>query len=268
MAWSADRSELRLGPPEVFEPTRGERVDAFEVSRDGRWMVAGTRKAYLAFDPEAPGELVRTHSSIQPGHRAYVSPDGRLAASIAGSQSARIQIWNARTGAPVTNLAIPDSRQLAFSPDGRWLACSADGETTLWRTADWSRGHRIAHSPEAPGRARAAFSPDSRIIAVVVSVQATRLVRVETGEELGTLPADRMVNWLTFSPGGDRLAVACEPGYFQLWDLRHLREQLEGMNLDWPAPALPPSPASTKPVRVTVISKASKPSTTEGAASH
>jgi hypothetical protein len=27
-----------------------------------------------------------------------------------------------------------------------------------------------------------------------------------------------MVNQLAFSPGGDRLAVACEPGCFPLWD--------------------------------------------------
>ena len=40
MAWSADHSELRLGPPAILEPTRGQVVTFFELSRDGRWMVA------------------------------------------------------------------------------------------------------------------------------------------------------------------------------------------------------------------------------------
>ena len=52
MAWSADHSELRLGPPAILEPTRGQLVELFELSRDGQWMVAATQQAFLSFDPE------------------------------------------------------------------------------------------------------------------------------------------------------------------------------------------------------------------------
>ena len=111
----------------------------------------------------------------------------------------------------------------------------------------------------APDRYHVTFSADSRVAAFSVSDHETRLIVVETGEEFATLPTGRMLNSLAFSPAGDRLVAACEPGYFQLWDLRHLREQLAGMKLDWPGPPLPSGSTTTKPVRVTVISKASPP---------
>jgi WD40 repeat protein len=251
--WSADHAELRIGPPEILEPTRGQRIDAFEVSRDGHWLLASTKKTFLAFNPDQTAEAIRTGPPIEPGHTPHLSPDGRIAASVAGSPRARVQIWSPRTGDLVTNLAVRTARDLAFSPDGRWLACAAEDATTIWQTADWSQRHRIPHPPETPGRYHVAFSPDGRVVAITVSEQATRLVLLETGEELGTLPTDRMLNSLAFSPAGDRLAAACEPGYFQLWDLHHLREQLAGMRLDWPGPPLSPRHAAGKPARVTVV---------------
>jgi WD40 repeat protein len=250
---------LRVGPPEILAPTRGQRIEAFETSRDGRWLVAVTRKAFLVFDPEKPGEAVRAESAVEPGHYPHLSPDGQIAASIATSQRFRVQVWNARNGALLTNLPIVNARHLAFSPDGRWLACAATDATTLWRTADWTPRHRFPHPPEAPGRNNVAFSPDGRVMAASVSDQSTRLTLVETGEELGTLPTDRMVNSLAFNPGGDCLVAACEPGYFQFWNLRYLRAQLAGMKLDWPGPPLPAQSAARNPTRVTVVLRTSEP---------
>ena len=257
MAWSADHSELRLGPPTILEPTRGQHVNYFELSRDGQWMVAATEKTLLSFDPEKSAEAIRADAGIQPDDRTYLSTDGRLAASRASSKAARIQIWNPRTGMLLTNLPGRLVEQAAFSPDGRWLACSADDATTFWRTEDWSPRRHIPKALE--GRCRVAFSPDGRVAALNVSDREIRLTVVETGEELATLPTSRMLTSLAFSPGGDRLAVVLEPGYFQLWNLRQLREELAAMNLDWPSPPLPGGPTATKLSRVTVISEPSLP---------
>ena len=51
---------------------------------------------------------------------------------------------------------------------------------------------------------------------------------------------------LAFSPTGDRLVIAHQPGYVQWWDLRRVREQLASLNLDWDMPPYPPEqPALT-----------------------
>jgi len=255
MGWSADRTELRIGPPEILGPTRGQKVGSFDLSRDGQWLVASTKKAYLGFNPERDDEVVRSSGPLTLDYVPHLSPDGRVAASIAGSRRTRIQLWNSRTGVLLTNLPISQPNELAFSPDGRWLACGAVDATTFWQTSDWSLRWRIPHPTEAPDRYRVTFSADSRVAAFSASDHETRLIVVETGEEFATLPTGRMLNSLAFSPTGDRLVAACEPGYFQLWDLRHLREQLAGMKLDWPGPPLPSGSTTTKPVRVTVLTR-------------
>lgn len=258
MTWSADRSALRLGPPAILEPTRGQSVGLFELSRDGQWLVAGTEQTFHGFDPRQSTEAIRNDPRIQPGNRPYLSRDGHLAASVAG-KNLQIQIWNPRTGLLLTNLPGGQMREAAFSPDGRWLACSADDATTFWRTEDWSLHHRYPQSLEASGRGRLAFSPDGRLAALSVADGEIRLVVVETDEELATLPTGHLLNWLAFSPGGDRLAAVLESGYFQLWVLRQLREELAALDLDWPDAPLPPERIAIGRVRVTVALQSSNP---------
>ncbi|MCI0536529.1 MAG: protein kinase [Verrucomicrobiales bacterium] len=258
MAWSADHAELRLGPPAILEPTRAQAIEFFELSRDGQWMVAATKERFLGFDPEKSDEAIRIDARIQPGYRPYLSPDGHLAASRVNSRTASIQIWNPRTGILITNLPGHQLQDAAFSPDGRWLACAAADATTFWRTEDWSPRHRIPQMREATGRGHVAFSSDGRVAAFNVADSETRLMVVETGEELATLPTGRLLNSLAFSPGGNRLAVVLEPGYFQLWNLRQLRQELAALNLDWPGTPLPPDRSATGKLHITVIPDAAR----------
>ena len=146
-----------------------------------------------------------------------------------------------------------------FSPDGRWLACGTEEATTFWSTEDWSPRRQIPKALEAAGRGRVAFSPDGHVAALNVSDREIRLTMVETGEELATLPTDRLLTTLAFSPGGDRLVAVLEPGYFQLWNLRQLRKDLAAMNLDWPDVPLPPDRSATGKLRITVVLESSKP---------
>jgi WD40 repeat protein len=159
----------------------------------------------------------------------------------------------------LTHLPARQLQDAAFSPDGRWLACAAGDATTFWRTEDWSPQHCIPPALEAPGRCRVAFSPDGRVAALNVSDREIRLTAVETGEELATLPTGRLLTSLAFSPGGDRLAAVLQPGYFQLWNLRQLREDLAAMNLDWLDAPLPPDRSATEKLRITVVLESSKP---------
>src|SRR5678815_5954455 len=186
------------------------------------------------------------------------SPDGRLAASIAAG-NVQTQIWNPRTGMVLTNLPTYQVQEVAFSPDGRWLACCAVDATTFWWTEDWSLRRHIPIALEGATHYRVAFSPDGRIAAFSASDHEIRLVVVQTGEELATLPSSRLLTCLAFSPDGDQLATVSEPGYFQLWNLRKLREELAAINLDWPDIPLPPDRNATGKLHITVSLGASEP---------
>ena len=207
-------------------------------------------ESFLSFDPEKSAEPIRADAGIQPNTRPHLSPDGRLAASIAPNL---IHIWNPRTGMLLTNLSAHLAQGVAFSPDGRWLACGAQDATTFWKMKDWSPWLRIPHAPDSSAHHHLTFSPDGRVAALSVSDYEIRLIVVETGDELATLPTGHLLNWLAFSPGGDRLAAACEPGYFQLWNLRQLRTDLAAMNLDWPDTPLPPERNALGKIHVTVV---------------
>jgi WD40 repeat protein len=259
MTWSADRSELRLGAPERLEPTRGLPVSWVELSHDGRWLVAQAKHTVVTLRTDAPFERARFEQSLRLSRPPRISPDGRWVATVTPALD-RIQIWNGRTGRVETNLAIPGTWQCAFSPDGRWLAFSQQDSTAALETANWSLSWRFSH-PSENVRRPLAFSPDGRILAVFVSEQAVQFLRSDTGEAMASLPAGRMTTGLCFSPKGDRLAVGSEPGYFHLWDLRQVREQLATLHLDWDLPPYPPEPlARTSPLRVIVHTDAAAPS--------
>lgn len=250
--WSADRSELHLGPPTVLEPTRGLPVFAIGQSDDGRRLVAHTQTSIIAFGTNPSSEGIRSTANIDVGTVADVSPDGTWIATIPQSRKS-LQILDGLTASLVTNLPTRKVWHAWFSPNGRWLAYSQDDSTCVVATADWSLLRRFEHTSQDIV-CRSAFSPDGRILAFFVSNQEVRLVKFETGEELATLPKSRMATGLWFSPKGDRLAIVHEPGYLHLWDLRRLREHLASLELDWNLPPYPPAPPAIKspPPRVVI----------------
>jgi WD40 repeat protein len=263
--WSPDRSEVHVGPPEVLAPTRGVKIEVVEVSPDGQWLIAMNRQkngTVVNIQLVPPFEVVPMDKSLCPCFHLDFSTDGRWAASIARSLDA-LQIWNARTGRLMTNIPSLGAFQCAFSSDGKWLACGQNDSTTIWNTTTWSLHHRIPHPPH-DGRKVVTFSPDGRVLAIFNSnAQKVQLRRLETGEELASFPVGFVSTALRFNARGDRLAVANERGYVQLWDLRRLREQLASLQLDWDMPPYPPAESSGTNRRVRLIVHPNAPSATK-----
>jgi WD40 repeat protein len=142
-----------------------------------------------------------------------------------------VKVWDAATGAPRAALAGGGLLfNVAFSPDGRWLAVAgADGVAVH----DWSAGRVLVrlggHRSEVTA---VAFSPDGRRLAsagiddgLVHVWDCTRWGGGGRPQPLHTLAAPALVCDLAFSPDGKRLAAAARD-QVQMWDAETAEEVL------------------------------------------
>jgi serine/threonine protein kinase/WD40 repeat protein len=211
-----------------------------------------TEGVVLLLDPQHPNQAVRL-----PG----LAGSRNIAFSANEHWAAVTTWWNPPDKLPIADVqsrtvvwTYPVNTEGAFSPDSRWLVTGGDA-CRIWKTGAWqSEPERIIESPPGLGRVNhAVFAPDGIMLAIAYEARVVRLVNVQTGQELGTLPAPDFfaVDHLCFSPDGSRLACKMEQGV-QLWDLRHIRAQLADMGLDWDMPPYPPE-APRSPVNIRVL---------------
>lgn len=166
------------------------------------------RRREPADEPPAGGatvvEIVPTLAS------ATRSADGRLVAAPGAPGSRTIRLLEVPSGRERMALDVPGGGidQLAFSPDAR-LAVLTLGRVDVWDTRTGERIHRLA-LPEAPGgeyrRARAAFSPDGRLLAVATRSAAVVVWDVVSGTPISHWYGFRATS-VGFAPHGDRLAM-------------------------------------------------------------
>jgi WD40 repeat protein len=160
-----------------------------------------------------------------------LSPDGKTLA-FGGAQSAvrlidleaqppREQTW--KQHGPETIV-----RSLAFSPDGKLLACAREnGSMHLW---DVAGGTELRSLPRPDmWVAQIAFSPDGTLLAAAGQVNkdaVVRLWKVATGQLLFTShTTDGFMAWcVAFSPDGKTLAAGLESGEVRLFDVDMTRE--------------------------------------------
>jgi WD40 repeat protein len=145
------------------------------------------------------------------------------------------QVWRVRDSARVADLSADDGSGVMFSPDGKWLM-TTNPPCRLWAVGKWLEARRPI------GGTGFGFSPDSRMVVVQDASRAIRLVVTESGRTLARLdsPDSCGVAWATFSPDGSRLVVTTNEGpAVHIWELRAIRRKLVEMGLDWDAPAFP-----------------------------
>ncbi|MFJ7628233.1 WD40 repeat domain-containing serine/threonine protein kinase [Streptomyces sp. NPDC097595] len=96
------------------------------------------------------------------------SPDGKTLAT--GGPQADVRLWDVATGRLKATVAnrLAEPRDLAFSPDGRSLAVTADGGVLLWNLADRKPSALLTDDDTGYGDdeiRELSFSPDGRYLA-------------------------------------------------------------------------------------------------------
>ena len=147
-------------------------------------------------------------------------PDGATLAALDGSGGATV--LNAATGAVVARLRVGashDTKALAYSPDGRWLAvAAADRKTVCVFDA-----HTYELSAQFPGNdvviCAVTFSNDSSRLASCGSDHTVRVWQIDGGACQVLRGHTDNVFAVAFHPDGTRLASAGRDRAVWLWDL-------------------------------------------------
>ena len=150
---------------------------AVTFSADSRWLAAGgtarSISVWAVDDPETAPEALVFHGLAAAVRGIAFSPDGTAIAANACPGIARRWTFNGRAGGSLPHL-LPagrfDVRQIAASPDGRWIAAAcrsrsldtSEGYITLASTDGRLAADITAHGPCAMD---AAFSRDGRGLA-------------------------------------------------------------------------------------------------------
>jgi len=106
---------------------------------------------------------------------------------------------------------------VAYSPDGRWLAtASLDGTARIWDAVTGAPRAVVQHADRV---IVVAFSPDSRLLASGGSDRMIHVWDVSTGREVLALPSGGGVQRVAFSPDGSLLLAASYARVVKLWRL-------------------------------------------------
>jgi WD40 repeat protein len=211
----------------------GSNVRAIAISADGGhiWTAEGKSNLLRGRTRDIDGEALSLgpHPSV---NALAVSPDGRYVASSSGLLL-ETKVWDTQTRTAIARLPTGRQQRLTFSPDGQWLAVHGD-VFDLCRTRSWESA-ALPYAGLRPTLGAAAFSHDSRILAVLENQSRIRLFDLITWRTLGQLvaPEARTFYSLAFSPDDSKLIVSCAGGRLRLWDLKSCREEMENLGIKW-----------------------------------
>ena len=248
VAFSPDGKRLALaghnGTVEIRDAASGPEARTFSghdstvlhvaFSPDGKRLVSGSHDNTVKVWDAQTGQELLTYKGG--GGSVVFSSDGkRLAAGSTDSdgreaRAGKVKVWDAQTGQEI--LSLKDARgggpiTIAYSPDGKRLACPSDDKTAkVW---DAQTGQQLLSLQGHTGDVfSVAFSLDSKRLASASKDKTVKVWDAQTGRELITLKDVGGGGHISiaFSPDGKRLASGAFDGIVKVWDAQTGQELL------------------------------------------
>ena len=191
-----------------------------QFSPDGRQIAVASSIGIWLYDAQTEQEIDLLTDHVRGIRSCMYSPDGTILAG--GGMDGTILLWDVSTRQLITTFKGHESWRrvitLAFSPDGRILASSADYEEVvqLWDVA--TAQHHVTFIGHTAGVTAVAFSPDGKTLASSSRDGTIRLWDVATGEDDAILVGPEVLT-LAFSSDGRTLASGDRGNRIHLWDM-------------------------------------------------
>jgi WD40 repeat protein len=200
-------------------------VTSVSISPDGARLISASDDGEMRFWDTSTWQCEQTMPTGRLGAcRLGHSADGTMLAAVWRSRGPAI-IWETAKLEEQLRLILrpeedSDDYELAFSPDGAFLAVLSPNLVRVWELASC----QVAIAIDAPGVRCLAFSPDGRMLATGGWELKTKF-DVQLWDPLTGMLIERLngqhnsLYTVCFSPDGDRLACAGRDLAVHLWDL-------------------------------------------------
>lgn len=158
----------------------------------------------IAFSPDGKSIAVGCHSveGAFGDHEIFI----KLLEATTGNQIKEIGRYRVAGGLMAIDAVNSQIQDFAFSPDGKlFISGNMKGEYSLWDIATGTMIRQLKRPDEkiafGMSSAHAAFSPNGKVVAIT-SAASTRLLDVETGDEIAAMIAFDDGEWLITTPNG------------------------------------------------------------------